>query len=223
MVIDATSQAIRLLAASHVFKLQTKLPRIVFVTTCKLHDERRAAVSVARRKRENTESQDCILSSVSGNKNEWKYTKICTNRGRRVIGIFRSLTWSKTLMELIFNHCGEFRWSPEGPDSQTHYPHLHVCCLWDLFRSFVCSDAKERLGCGKQRETTTPIQSPVKLQPWFWFLSFRWKICLRQNRSLVSCTCSEGPALGQNTHDDDDDDDDVEIVYISKYYVFAAY
>ena len=31
----------------------------------------------------------------------------------------------------------------------------------------VCSDAKERVGCGKQRETTAPIQSLVKLQPWF--------------------------------------------------------
>ena len=33
--------------------------------------------------------------------------------------------WSKTLMELIFNPCGEFRWSPEGPVSQIHAPHLH--------------------------------------------------------------------------------------------------
>ena len=29
--------------------------------------------------------------------------------GRRVIGISRSLIWSKTLMELIFNPCGENR------------------------------------------------------------------------------------------------------------------
>ena len=34
----------------------------------------------------------------------------------------------------------------------------------------VCSDAKERVGCGKQREATAPIQSLVQLQPWF--LSF---------------------------------------------------
>ena len=61
----------------------------------------------------------------------------------------------------------------------------------------VCSDAKERVGCGKQREATAPIQSLVKLQPWF--LSLWWKTCLRLNCSLGSCTCSEGPALGQNT------------------------
>ena len=28
-------------------------------------------------------------------------------------------------MELIFNPCGEFRWSPEGPVSQIHSSHLH--------------------------------------------------------------------------------------------------
>ena len=55
---------------------------------------------------------------------------------------------------------------------------------------------------GKQREATAPIQSLVKQQPRF--LSLQWKICLRQNCSLDSCACSEGPALGLNTDDDDD-------------------
>ena len=76
-----------------------------------------------------------------------------------------------------------------------------------LFRSFkVCSDAKERVGCGKQREATAPIKSVEKLQPWF--LSLRWKTCPRQNRSLGFSACSEGPAFGQNTDDDDDDERD---------------
>ena len=43
-----------------------------------------------------------------------------------VIGISGSLIWSKTLVELIFNPCGEFRWSSEGPVSQIHSPHLLV-------------------------------------------------------------------------------------------------
>ena len=43
-----------------------------------------------------------------------------------MIGISGSLIWSKTLMELIFNPCGEFRWSPEGQFRQIHSPHLHV-------------------------------------------------------------------------------------------------
>ena len=44
------------------------------------------------------------------------------NWGRRVIGISGSLIWSKTLMELILNPCGEFRWNPEGPVSKIHSP-----------------------------------------------------------------------------------------------------
>ena len=32
-----------------------------------------------------------------------------------------------------------------------------------------------------------------------WFLSLRWKTCLRQNCSLGSCACSEVPVLEQNT------------------------
>ena len=88
--------------------------------------------------------------------------------------------------------CGEFWWSPEGPVSQIHSPHLHVR-PWDRFRYFkICSNAKKRVGCEKQREATVPIQSPVKLQPWF--LISLWKTCI-----LGSCACSEGPALGQNT------------------------
>ena len=51
---------------------------------------------------------------------------------------------------------------------------------WDLFRAFkVYSNSKE-----KQQESTAPIQSPVKLQPWF--LRLLWKTCLRQNCSLRS-------------------------------------
>ena len=52
--------------------------------------------------------------------------KCYIERGRRVIWISGSLIWSKTLMELIFNPCGEFRYSPEGPVSQIHSPHLLV-------------------------------------------------------------------------------------------------
>ena len=84
------------------------------------------------------------------------------------------------------------------PSQPNHCPHLHVGApriFSDL--SQICSDAKERLVCGKHREATALIQSLVKLQPWF--LILRWKTCHRQNCSLGSCACSEGPALGQNT------------------------
>ena len=63
--------------------------------------------------------------------------------------------------------------------AKIHSPHLHV----GVPGSFkVYSDAKERVGYVKERETTAPIQSLVKLQPWF--LSFEWKTCLQQNCSL---------------------------------------
>ena len=54
------------------------------------------------------------------------------------IGISESLIWSKTLMQLIFNPCGEFQRSSEGPVSQIHSPHLHVgvpVMFSDLLRS----------------------------------------------------------------------------------------
>ena len=123
-----------------------------------------------------------------------------THWGRRLIGISGSLTWSKTLMELMFNPCGEFRWSLEGPVSQIHSPHLLIGAP-GIFSDFlkVCSDAKERerVGCGKQREAIEPINSPVKQQPWF--LSLWWKTCLRQKCSLGFSACNEGPAFGQNS------------------------
>ena len=46
--------------------------------------------------------------------------------GRREIGISGSLIWSETLMELIFNPYGDFRWSPEVSVSQFHSPRLHA-------------------------------------------------------------------------------------------------
>ena len=98
-----------------------------------------------------------------------------------MIGISGSLIWSKTLTEPIFNpvvNFGEVRTAQLANPSLSSPPSWWP---WDLFRYFkVCSDAKQRVGCGKQREATAPIQSPI-------------------NCSLGSCACGEGPALGQNT------------------------
>ena len=44
-----------------------------------------------------------------------------------MIGISGSLIWQKPLMELIFNPCGEFQCSPEGPVSRIYSPYLHAC------------------------------------------------------------------------------------------------
>ena len=43
----------------------------------------------------------------------------------KVIAISGFLIRSKTLMKLIFGHCGKFRRSPEGSIGQIHSPHLH--------------------------------------------------------------------------------------------------
>ena len=73
--------------------------------------------------------------------------------GRSVIGISRSLIWSKTTMELIFNpvvNFGKVR-RAQLAKSTSSPPRW---CPWDLFRFFkVCSNSKEReRGCGKQRK-----------------------------------------------------------------------
>ena len=66
------------------------------------------------------------------------FRNLKSRQGRKVIGIFGSLIWSKTQIELIFNACGEFRWNPEGPVGQIHSLHLHVSASGifpDLLRS----------------------------------------------------------------------------------------
>ena len=74
------------------------------------------------------------------------------------------------------------------PVNQVHCLHHIYLRPWDLFRSFkVCSDAKERVGCGRRKV--------VKLQHWF----PSWRPAFGRTASLGSCACSEGPALGQNT------------------------
>ena len=71
-----------------------------------------------------------------------------------VIGISGSLIWSKTLMELIFklvvNFCKVRR-------AQLAKSTLLTSFLVPLGSFKVCSDAKEKVGCGKQREDIAPI------------------------------------------------------------------
>ena len=74
---------------------------------------------------------------------------------RRVIGIPGSLIWSKTLMELIFNPCGEFRWSPESPVCQTHSSHLHVGSP-GIFSDLLRSVQILKRGCGAESNGKLP-------------------------------------------------------------------
>ena len=86
--------------------------------------------------------------------------------------------WScqKILMELIFNPCGEFRWSLEGPVSQMYSSHLHAGTpenfsglLWSVL-------ILKREWVQKAMASYRTYSSLVKLQ--HWFLSLRWKTCL---------------------------------------------
>ena len=75
-----------------------------------------------------------------------------------MIGISGSLIWSTTLMKLIFltpvENYGEVRRAQLTKSTILTSTMVPL----GLFRSFnVYSDAKERVECGKKRETTTPI------------------------------------------------------------------
>ena len=78
-------------------------------------------------KNDKYESMICLTNlALSKHHLIFIYNTLLKYREPRVIDISGSLIWSKTLIELIFNPCGEFRWSPEDPVSQTHSPHLLV-------------------------------------------------------------------------------------------------
>ena len=103
-------------------------------------------------------------------------------------------------MELIFNSCGEFRWTPESPVSQIQSPHLHASApgnFSDLLRSV---DDKRESRLRKATGSYRTYSSLVKLQLGSWVCNGR--PAFGQNCSLRSWVCSEGPALGQNTNDD---------------------
>ena len=93
-----------------------------------------------------------------------------------MIGISGSLIWSKTLIELIFNPCGEFRRSSEGPVRQIHTPHLRVGApgiFSDLLRSVQM--LKRDWGAesnGKVPHLLIPSETTT-LVP-----SLQWKTCL---------------------------------------------
>ena len=113
----------------------------------------------------------------------------------------------KTLMELIFNPCGEIQWSPEGPVRQIQSPHLHVGTPV-IFSDLLRSDLTLRREWGAESNGKLPhlfipgktaILVPefavedlpsAELQPWF--LHMQWR----------TCPWAEHPA---DDHDDDHD------------------
>ena len=118
--------------------------------------------------------------------------------GRKLIEISGSLIWSKTLMEPIFNPCGECRWSPKGPVSQIHSPHLHVGApgnFTDLLRSVQMLDRES--GVHKAMGSYRTYPSLVNCSLGSWVCGGR--PAFEQNCGLGSWVCCKEPALGQNT------------------------
>ena len=70
---------------------------------------------------------------------------------------FGSLIWPKTLMELIFNPVVNFGevWKAQLANTTLLTATLRLLGTLRYFK--VCSDSKERVGCGKQLEATAPI------------------------------------------------------------------
>ena len=130
-----------------------------------------------------------------------------------MIGISGSLIRTKTLMELIYNPCGEFRWSPEDPVSQIHTPHLLVGAPWifsDILRSVQM--LKREWGAesnGKLQYLFIPGKTAAlvtefaveelpsaELQPLF--LSLQWKTCLWAELKFWFLSLHLKTCLGQN-------------------------
>ena len=108
-----------------------------------------------------------------------------------------SLILSRTL---IFNPYGEFLWSPEGPVSQIHSPHLHVGAPWiftDLLRSaqmlkreWVWKATGSYRTYSIPRKTAALVPAfavedlpSTKLQPRF--LRLQWRTCALGQNILI--------------------------------------
>ena len=105
-------------------------------------------------------------------------------------------------MELIFNPHGEFRWSPEGPVSQIHSPHLLVCApgiFSDLLR-FVQMLKRE---WGAESNGKLPhLFIPSKAAAWVPEFAME-HLPLGRIAALVPEFAVKALPLGQNTDDDD--------------------
>ena len=113
-----------------------------------------------------------------------------------MIRIYVYLSWSKILMELIFNLYGEFQLSPEGPVSQIHSPHLHDASpgiFSDVLRSV---QTLKMSGVRKATGSYCIYSSLIKLHLGSWVRG--WRSAFGQNCILGAWASSERPAFGQN-------------------------
>ena len=111
--------------------------------------------------------------------------------GRRVIGISGSLIWSKPRWNWFLTPVMNFGEVRRVQLAKYTHPTSKLVPLGSFM---VCSDAKERVGCGKQREASVSI-IPNKTATW----DCGGRPAFVLNCGLRASICSERPALGQNT------------------------
>ena len=94
---------------------------------------------------------------------------------------------------MIFNPCGDFRWSPEGPVSQIHSPHLHDGAP-GIFSDLLRTVQMLKREWGTESNGKLPHLFIPSKTAWVWGR----RPDFGQNCSLGAWVCSEIPTLGQN-------------------------
>ena len=107
---------------------------------------------------------------------------------------FRISDLVKTLLELIFKPCGEFRWSAEGPVSQIHSLHLLVGApgiFSDLLRvvQMLKRESRVRKATGSYRTYSSLVN--CNLGSWV----CNGRPAFRQNCTIGAWVCSERTEL----------------------------
>ena len=139
-----------------------------------------------------------VQINTGGGEHQNKYISLLYIWGRRVIGIFGSMIWWKTLMELV--NFGEVRKAQLGKSTLLTSSLVPLGSFQIFYGFFGCY---RESGVRKVTESYRTYSSLVKLQPSSWVCT--GKPAFGQNCILGAWNCSEGPALGQNTDDGDDD------------------
>ena len=99
----------------------------------------------------------------------------------------------------MFNPWGEFRWSPEGPITQIHFPNLHVGAPGIFSHLLRSVQMLKREECGKQRKATATLVPEFAMED----LPMGRTAALVPEFAWKTCTWAE------HSDDDDDDDDDM--------------
>ena len=98
----------------------------------------------------------------------WLFINFIHNvlRGQGWLGFPDLWSGKKKLIQLIFNPCGEFRWSPYGPVSQTRPPHLHAGAP-GIFSDLLRSVQMLKRECGAESNGKKILSKTATMVPEF--------------------------------------------------------